>query len=135
MVAAEHVLTVWCVCEHVVCLVYAGIDHVLQPAAYVHHIVCFDTQTHWLLCAETTFNHVATSHLQGFMMFDCMQSKKKERAELNSSLKNRVHISEAIMEYLMQGPLREGQSPALHCQASDVLQSLCHLKLSLEKSS
>lgn len=54
----------------------------------------------------------------------CSQAVKEDDSDVVASLIGRVDISQAIVEVLLQGPLSQGKSPALHRPALAVLNQL-----------
>ena len=53
-----------------------------------------------------------------------MQAAKQNQTGLMDSLMGRVNISQAIVQVLLLGPLRQSMSPALHRTALHVLDQL-----------
>ena len=49
---------------------------------------------------------------------------KEDNSGLVASLVGRINISQAIVEVLLEGPLSQGKSPALHRPALAVLNQL-----------
>ncbi|DBA93628.1 TPA: demethylase [Trebouxia sp. C0006] len=67
------------------------------------------------------------THLQDWytlLCSACTQAVKEDNANVVTSLLGRVSISQAVVQVLLQGPLRQGKGSALHCQAVAALKQL-----------
>jgi len=65
-----------------------------------------------------------TGELDLDLCSECLQAVKEDNANVVASLLGRVSISQAVVQVLLQGPLRQGKGSALHCQAVAALKQL-----------